>query len=122
MLPNPRQESTLSDIREMRVSKSTKASYKSDLNQIKKLIPGALAGYRSAIKDQFKRESLEVPPQYESDVKDVFQGGIKESGKRKHNSYSTINGFSNAMKHIYKEEGSTPDDEAAIRFQKEKPH
>ncbi|ETW01156.1 hypothetical protein H310_06758 [Aphanomyces invadans] len=38
MSSNPRQASTLEEIRDMRVSRSTKAGYKSGLNQVKKWI------------------------------------------------------------------------------------
>ncbi|KAF0690700.1 hypothetical protein As57867_017862, partial [Aphanomyces stellatus] len=134
MSSNARHSTSLDDIRGMRVAKSTKAGYRSGLNQIKKWIvahgspdmlasdgsidlstfkysdflefiqwsyqntsnkPGTLASYRSAIKDYYKRKGMDVPIQYDDDMKDLFQGEcdvtmlskrsvvcIKESGKR----------------------------------------
>ncbi|KAH9142205.1 hypothetical protein AeRB84_013707 [Aphanomyces euteiches] len=113
MASSRRQASTLEDIREMRVAKSTKAGYKSGINQIKKWVlvhgssdmltsdgdinlsvfaytyflafiqwmyqntpnkPNTLASYRSAIKDLYKRQNMAVPLQYDTDMKDLFQG------------------------------------------------
>ncbi|KAH9158466.1 hypothetical protein LEN26_002958 [Aphanomyces euteiches] len=56
--------------------------------------PGTLTSYRSAIKDLYKRENRALPPQFDDDMKNIFQGmrrhhaeqtqsgGVKESGKR----------------------------------------
>ena len=109
--------STLDEIRDMRVAKSTKAGYKSGLNQIKKWIvnhgspdlltiegqinlstfgyshflafiqwtyqntsnkPGTIASYRSAIRDLYKRTNTEIPAQYDSDMKDIYQGTVSK--------------------------------------------
>ncbi|RLO12912.1 hypothetical protein DYB28_001005 [Aphanomyces astaci] len=92
-----RHASTLEDIRDMRVAESTKKGYKSGLNQIKNWISGHgspamlksdgtinlqvfqyndFLAYRSALKDLYKREHIPVPVEYESEMKDIFQGSF----------------------------------------------
>ncbi|KAH9085145.1 hypothetical protein LEN26_020629 [Aphanomyces euteiches] len=62
--------------------------------QFTKNKPGTLASYRSSIKDLKKRENRALPPQFDDDMKDIFEGmqrhyaeqtqsgGVKDSGKR----------------------------------------
>ncbi|RHY01688.1 hypothetical protein DYB25_012131 [Aphanomyces astaci] len=38
--------------------------------------PGTIASYRSALKDLYKRENIPVPVEYESEMKDIFQGSF----------------------------------------------